>query len=378
MTARRVLFSATLVRGHIAKFHLPYLKWFKEQGWETWVAAHNDYPDGACTIPYCDAFVDIPFERSPFSWGNVDAYRSLRRLFASEHFDLIHTHTPVGSVLTRLAARNARRSGTPVLYTAHGFHFFRGAPVINWLFWYPVERVLSRLTDVLITINTEDCQRACRFAHCTVAYVPGVGINTERFAATRDVRALRESLGLADDDYVLLSVGDLIVRKNQEAIVRALCHLPAQVKLLICGEGTLEQRLRDLSSSLRLGDRVRLLGFRDDIPDLMHLADALVFPSLHEGLPVAVQEAMASGLPVIASAIRGVTPELIKDHETGLLLADHDEQSIAAAVTTLMEHPEQAQSMATRAQTEIAAYDVQRVTGIMAKLYRDVLEGGNG
>lgn len=150
----KVLFSATLVRGHIAKFHIPYLKWFKEQGWETWVAAKNDYPDGTCEIPYCDHFVNIDFARSPFSKQTVVAYRQLKDLFAKERFEIVHTHTPVGGVLTRLAAREARNIGTKVIYTAHGFHFYDGAPFVNWLLWYPVERAMARLTDVLITIGS--------------------------------------------------------------------------------------------------------------------------------------------------------------------------------------------------------------------------------
>mgnify|MGYP002726685610 FL=1 len=128
----KVLFSATLVRGHIAKFHIPYLKWFKEQGWETWVAAKNDYPDGTCEIPYCDHFVNIDFARSPFSKQTMVAYGQLRELFLHERFDLVHTHTPVGGVLTRLAARGSRKSGTKVVYTAHGFHFYDGAPLLNF------------------------------------------------------------------------------------------------------------------------------------------------------------------------------------------------------------------------------------------------------
>ena len=332
----RVLFTATLVRGHIAKFHIPYLKWFKEQGWETWVAAKNDYPDGVCEIPYCDHYVNIDFARSPFSKQTIVAYKQLRRLFSEERFDIVHTHTPVGGVLTRLAARDARRAGTKVVYTAHGFHFYKGAPAANWALWYPVERLMSRFTDVLVTINDEDYRRAQRFAHCRVEYVPGVGIDLGRFARAKDRADKRTELGLTEGDFVLLSVGDLIPRKNQTAIVEALAQLPVDVKLLICGEGVERENLESQIAHLDLGARARLLGFRSDMAEIMHACDALVFPSVHEGLPVSVMEAMASGLPVIASSIRGIDPDLLKNRESGLVLGSVDPGHIAAAVTELM------------------------------------------
>lgn len=332
----KVLFSATLVRGHIAKFHIPYLKWFKEQGWETWVAARNDYPDGVCEIPYCDRFVNIDFARSPFSWRTIVAYRQLRDLFAHERFDIVHTHTPVGSVLTRLAARGARKSGTRVIYTAHGFHFYKGAPLVSWLLWYPAERIMSRFTDVLITINNEDFERAKRFAHCRVEYVSGVGVDLSRFAAVKCRDAKRAELGLADCDFAVLSVGDLIPRKNQAAIVRALPLLPEGVKLIVCGEGPERERLIALAEELGVSRRVSLLGFRDDMADIMAACDCLVFPSVHEGLSVSVMEAMAAGLPVVASAIRGIDPDLLSDRGSGLVLPEAAPDAIASAVFELM------------------------------------------
>lgn len=332
----RVLFTATLVRGHIAKFHIPYLKWFKEHGWETWVAAKNDYPDGTCEIPYCDCFVNIDFARSPFSKQTFVAYRQLCDLLSHEHFDIVHTHTPVGGVLTRLAARDARKSGTRVLYTAHGFHFYKGAPIQNWLLWYPVERVMSRFTDVLITINNEDYERAKRFAHCRVEYVPGVGVDLSRFAAVKCRDAKRDELGLEPRDFALLSVGDLIPRKNQATIVRALPLLPSDVKLIVCGEGPEQGNLLKLAGDLGIETRVSLLGFRNDIADIMAACDCLVFPSIHEGLPVSVMEAMASGLPVVASSIRGIEPDLLEDRVNGLILLDAEPTSIASAISELM------------------------------------------
>ena len=365
----RVLFTATLVRGHIAKFHIPYLKWFKEQGWETWVAASNDYPDGVCEIPYCDHYVNIDFARSPFSKQTLVAYRQLRRLFSEERFDIVHTHTPVGGVLTRLAARDARRAGTKIVYTAHGFHFYKGAPAVNWALWYPVERLMSRFTDVLVTINDEDYKRAQKFAHCRVEYVPGVGIDLGRFACIRDRAGKRVALGLADGDFALLSVGDLIPRKNQAVIVDALSLLPENVKLFICGEGVERGNLEEQIAQLELQGRARLLGFCPDMAEVMHACDALVFPSVHEGLPVSVMEAMASGLPVVASSIRGIDPDLLKDHESGLVLESVDPGHIAAAVAELMGDASLRGELAANAAKTVERFGLEDALAATSQIY---------
>lgn len=369
----KVLFSATLVRGHIAKFHIPYLKWFKEQGWETWVAAKNDYPDGVCEIPYCDHFVNIDYARSPFSKQTIVAYGQLRSLFKREHFDIVHTHTPVGGVLTRLAARDARRDGTKIIYTAHGFHFYNGAPIANWLLWYPVERVMSRFTDVLVTINNEDYKRAKEFAHCRVEYLPGVGIDLSKFNQKCDVKAIRKNLGLYQGDYFILAVGDLIKRKNHQSIIRALVQLDDKFKLFICGTGVEHDNLSDLVDSLGLKNKVFFLGFRNDIAQLMAAADVLVFPSIHEGLPVSVMEAMASGLPVIATKIRGIVPDLIDDYVDGLILDSDQPDCIAAAVRTLSDDEALSKRLSLRAQDKVNKFSIAAVLLKARQLYSGVI-----
>ena len=157
---KKVLFVATVVKTHIMVFHIPYLEWFKKNGYEVHVCAKNDYENkDECIIPYCDKYHDLPFERSPFKANNLKVYKKLKEIINTNNYDIIHCHTPMGGALTRLAAHKARNRGTKVLYTAHGFHFYKGSPLINWLVYYPVERWLARYTDVLITINEEDYNR---------------------------------------------------------------------------------------------------------------------------------------------------------------------------------------------------------------------------
>lgn len=369
----KVLFSATLVRGHIAKFHIPYLKWFKEQGWETWVAAKNDCPDGVCEIPYCDHFVNIDFARSPFSKQTVVAYRQLKGLFAKERFDIVHTHTPVGGVLTRLAARKVRCMGTKVIYTAHGFHFYDGAPFANWLLWYPVERAMARLTDVLITINDEDFNRAKKFAKCRVKYVPGVGIDLERFRMSGDREGLRQKLGIAVDEHMILAVGDLIKRKNHQCIIRALSELDDSMKLIICGTGVELESLTSLVFELGLQSRVSFLGFRKDVPALMHASDMLVFPSVHEGLPVTVMEAMASGLPIIATKIRGIVPDLLVDGVSGLVLENDGPSTVAQAISEIASDSCKAKMLAENARTSVERFAINQIVSNVASIYTEVI-----
>lgn len=366
---KKVLFTATLVRGHIAKFHIPYLEWFQKRGWETWVAARNDYPDGVCQIPCCDRFVDVPFSRDPFSWENVRALSALTSLINEERFDLVHTHTPVGSVLTRIAARKARSEGTEVVYTAHGFHFFEGAPLINWLLWYPVEVVMSHYADVIVTINREDFLRARRFARCRVEYVPGVGVDIARFEGAVFPRGTADSFGVSEEDYVLLAVGDLIPRKNHAVIISALSLLPNDVKLVVCGSGPEESKLRSMAERLGVCDRVIFAGFRGDVEFLLALVDVFVFPSIHEGLPVSVLEAMASGTPVIASAIRGICPDLIEDGKTGILLEESTPENIALAVERLRRDEGFGRSIAAAARESVKRFDLSETVRAMSRVY---------
>ena len=156
MPTKKVLFCAT-VDYHFKAFHLPYLKWFKEQGWQVHIAA-----SGELELPYTDQKFNIPIQRSPFRMKNFEAYNKLKQLMDHNKYDIIHCHTPMGGVLARLAARKTRANGTKVIYTAHGFHFCKGAPLINWLTYYPIEKMLANDTDCLITINQEDYQIALR------------------------------------------------------------------------------------------------------------------------------------------------------------------------------------------------------------------------
>ena len=364
----KVLFVATVV-AHINAFHIPYLKWFKEHGWETHVAAYVE-SEQEQYIDYCDVLHNICFTRAPFTFNNLKAYCKLKKIITKNCFDIIHCHTPTGGALTRLAAMKANICGsTKVIYTAHGFHFYKGAPLLNWLIYYPIEKFLSRYTDVLITINKEDyvVAKDKMYAKRT-EYIPGVGINVEEIQKVKiDRNKKREALGIPRDAFVLISVGELNANKNHESVIKALkaINIKDNIRYIIAGRGLLYRHLLNLVETYGLQDKVLLLGFRTDVIELLKMSDCFVFPSLREGLPVALMEAMACGLPVICSNIRGCS-DLINDCHGVFLISPHDLDSIVNCINTIVH-----QTLENDYRSVIDKVDINNIMTSMQKIYFD-------
>lgn len=324
---KKVLFTAT-VDSHILQFHLPFLKLFKENGYEVHVATN-----GKEDIPYCDYKHTIPFERSPFKLNNIKAIIQLKKIIDTEKFNIIHTHTPMGSVVTRLAAKNARKKyHTRVIYTAHGLHFFKGAPLKNWLLFYPVEKWLAKYTDTLILINKEDYDLAKKnFSNkCKdIQYVPGVGIDEEKFNFTiSDNRRMkiRQSLGLKKNDFVMIYPAELSKRKRQIWLINTLSDIIKKnnnMHLLLPGKDSLNEKCQLLVKKKNLENQIHFLGYRKDIPDLLKISDLALSSANQEGLPVNIMEAMYIGLPIVATDCRG-NRDLIVDGVNGYIVEMND------------------------------------------------------
>lgn len=301
---KKVLFTSHTANFH--KFNRPFMRMLKDQGYTVHYASAGEEK-----VYDTDKHFDVPFERSPFKPRNIKAYFELKKIIDYEKYDLIHTHTPMGSVITRLAARDARRRGTRVIYTAHGFHFFTGAPLANWLIYYPVEKWMARHTDTLITINDEDYERAKRRFRTEVQYVPGVGVDLKRFKprlTKKQRNELRASLGIKSGDFVMIYPAELSKRKRQVWLINAIAELlrkHGDMHLLLPGGDSLGGRCQTLVSKLALEKQVHFLGYRNDIPQLMMASDLAVSSSSQEGLPVNLLEALAAGLPIVATDCRG-------------------------------------------------------------------------
>ena len=366
----------THVSGFVPQFEMNNVHILQNMGYEVHYASnfHNpSYGDDNSRLEGTGIIChQIDFERSPFKRKNITAYRQLKKLMEEHEFDLVHCHTPMGGALARLAAHNTHTG--PVIYTAHGFHFFKGAPLINWMIYYPVECYLSRYTDVLICINVEDYKRAKKHFYAkNVVRIPGVGLDIERIESTIvNTNQKKEQLGIQNDEYVLLSVGEMTANKNHELVLRALKKLNnKKIKYLLCGHGEEEKKLKNLVTDLQLNDQVLFLGYRKDVFEIYRIADIFVFPSIREGMPVALMEAMASNLPVICSNIRG-NRELIKNDFGGILIEGHNIDDYARAIADLAGDREKCLRFGQYNALTIRNYDKSKSLEIMKQVYREL------
>lgn len=247
--------------------------------------------------------IQLDFSRSPFKiHRHIRSYKETITLIKKRQYSFIHTHTPIASAIARLAAH---KTGIKVIYTAHGFHFYQGAPLKNWIIFYSIEKWLSKYTDILITITQEDYKNAITRLHAKkTIYVPGVGVDTKKFKPCKKRREkIRTELGLSDTQIMILSVGELNENKNHEAVIRAIKGL--NLVYVIVGNGKLYNHLQKVA--VECGVDLRLTGYRNDVADFYNAADIYILPSIREGLNVSIMEAMASGLPITCGKIRGNT-----------------------------------------------------------------------
>lgn len=373
----KILYTATVL-SHICQFHLPHLKMLKDKGHEVHVAARNNLAEkNGLQLRFSDRFIEIPFERMPFHLRNLKAYRMLKRLIDAEGYDLIVCNTPVGGILTRLAARKARGKGTKVIYMAHGFHFCKGAPRKNWLVYYPLEKWMSRLCDAVITINEEDYQLARSRFPGRVEHIHGIGVDSERFhPVSREERsAMRRRAGLTDEDYVVLCTGELNDNKNQKTLISATAQLKDEIpnlKVLLAGNGPKEQELKDQIRAKDLEEVVRLLGYRTDLEQFVPMVDLVSSCSRREGLGLNIVEAMLCAKPIVASVNRGHR-ELVRDGESGFLVPPDDIDAYAEAIRVLFADRERAVQYGMAGYLAAKQYTVSSVKDELSSILDNVM-----
>lgn len=366
----KILYVST-ISNTVNAFLIPHIRMLINEGHQVDVAFN--LKNEVCPKIYdmgCKVY-QVPFQRSPLNIDNFRSYQLLKNIINTERYDLVHTHTPVASAIVRLVCKNLKE--VKVFYTAHGFHFFKGAPIKNWIIYYPIEKYLAKYTDTLITINTEDYDRAKKsFKTRKIEYVPGVGLNVKKIneVVINKIEIYKE-IGVPKNALVFISVGELNNNKNHKIVIESLSRLNnPNLYYIICGQGYLKKELMNLICKLNLQNHVKLLGFRNDVLELYKASDLFIFPSFREGLSVSLMEAMACGLPIVCSNIRGNT-DLI-DEKGGSLFDPHSVDSCKEAISKVLNNNI---GKVCKYNTEkIEYFSTDSVIKKMGKLYKEVFE----
>ena len=320
---------------------------------------------------------NISFSRSPFSKSNIVAMKQLKNLIEDGHYDIVHTHTPNASACVRLVCRKLRKNGLKVFYTAHGFHFYKGAPFKNWLIYYPIEKICSHFTDVLITINKEDYALAQKKMKAkSIKYVPGVGIDTEKFTnctlSSDEKNSLRKEMGVPFDAKLLVSVGELNENKNHQVVLKAISMLnDSNIHYAVAGRGNKSGDLTELAKKLGISDQFHLLGYRNDIAKIYKSADICCFPSIREGLGLAAIEGMAAGLPLIAADNRG-TRDFCQNGVNGFMCDPFSPQDFADAISKLLNDNCLCARMGNQNTNDVKKFDINIVNNHMLEIYNEL------
>lgn len=324
MSKKRVL-VVTTISNTINAFLVPHIREQVRKGIEVEICCKIVKPLDRELLDLNVKIHDIPFSRSAFDKSNFFAYQKVKKLISRREYNLIETHTPIASAIVRIATRKMK---TKIIYTAHGFHFYKKSPLKTWIFYYPMEKYLARYTDAIVTINQEDYGRSVKFTEnfkTKVYKVSGIGVDTSYKKIPNSKREkLIQELEI-ENRRTLIYVAELSKRKNQMQIIKLMERLKnSNLTLLLVGSGPLKEAYLEYINDHSLNDVIKLVGFRNDIHDLLQVSDVLVSTSRQEGLPVNVMEGMAHGLPIVASNIRGHN-DLLNKYNNGFLFESDDE-----------------------------------------------------
>lgn len=326
---KRVLLIAT-VQCHICQFHRPLAKILHDAGYEVDVAARNNLAEkNGLSLDFADRVFDIPFERSPYKLGNIKAMRMLKKILKENHYDYIHCNTPVGGVIGRLCAKKYRKSGTKVFYTAHGFHFYKGAPLKNWILFYPIEKHLAKVTDKLITIVHEDYNLSKEKFKTKTFYIHGVGVDPSRFHPIdeEEKKEKRTKLELPLDKKIVLCVGELNKNKDQITVIKAIekvIQTRRDILLLLAGNGKNDSKLKEYVETHGLSEYVKFLGYNPHIEEYTKTCDVIVSASIREGLGLNIIEGMLCQKLIFASFNRGHNDLLEEDENFQFKIKDSE------------------------------------------------------
>lgn len=365
---KKILYVATLSRT-INAFLIPHIEKLIEDGYEVDCACFVDQEiDKRILDKGCNIF-EIPFSRNPLHVNNIKAFTELVKLQKENQYDIVHVHTPVAGVYGRLLKR--KFPNLKIIYTVHGFHFFKGGPRVNWLIYYPIEKLMARYTDVAVTINLEDFQIAKKIGIKDVYMTNGVGLDLSYY--NRDLynkSECRKKFNLKDDDFVIVMIAEVNKNKNHKQMINTVEELIKEnknVKVLCAGDGPLLNDIKEEIKTKKLDKVILMLGFRDDINEIITCADVGLLVSYREGLPRNIMELMAFGKPVIGTNIRGIR-DLINEGENGFLVEVGDYMQTYYAINTLMNDRELLKKMSLKSINMVKKYSIEEVLNDIKKI----------
>lgn len=354
----------------------PCLEIAIKMGYEVILGVNRKYPEKLNCSELPIKFYDSHTYRSILSLkDNYTAYKNLCNLLKKGEVEVIHCNTPVGGLIGRICGKKYKVK--KVIYTAHGFHFYKGAPIFNNTVLKWAEKIMAHWTDVLITLNEEDYQAAKKMKlkkNGKVYKIPGVGIETNVYKnICIDRNKLRQSINIKDSDFVCISIGRLDKNKNNKACIESIYQMHRKdVHLIICGEGDELNELLQLVNKLGMNDRVHFLGFRKDIPDLLYISDIFISLSEREGLPRVTMEAMAAGLPCIVSEIRG-NVDLIDENKGGYIISSRNIESISQKINFLVGNKKLCNAFGKHNQIKIENFNIINVRNKLIYIYNSNL-----
>ena len=370
----KIILVANVAKDHVLKFHVPTLKCFSEKGWIVDVACGGDDP-----VPYCHKQIKLPIDRSPFKTRLFKAVRQLSRIILSEKYDIVYCHTSVGSVVAKIASVKARKLGTKVIHFAHGTYFYKGAPIYNWVLYYPIFKLLSFITDATITITEEDYRFSMKhFSHAKTYYVEGIGVDPQRFHISNKEEErirYRNQLKLPKDAIVLIYLAEISRNKNQKLLLDMLSEVLTNrndVYLVLAGRDFTNGALQYYARQLNLADNVLFLGWRSDVPLLLNMSDICTASSIREGLGLNLIESMICGLPVVATLNSGHRA-VIKDGENGFLVPLNNKHLFAEKVLQLVGDKKLRDSLSEKALSDIDKYYTDNVLVKLIKIIDELV-----
>lgn len=372
------------VASMIDQFNMANIKLLQQMNYEVHIACN--FVDGG-TIPSNKViglkknlddldvtYYQVDFDRNPISL--IENFKALQQMktIMKKNYDLVHSHSPIGGAIARLTANKYRKKGLKSIYTAHGFHFYEGAPWKNWVLYYPIEKILSNFTDKLITINKEDYYLANnKFYAKETIYIPGIGIDLTKFKPINknQKNCLRKKLGFKSDEFLLIYVGELSYRKNQKMLLKSMLKLIKKndnIKLLLVGEGPLKKEYKNFINNNNLNNKIQLLGYRKDIKELMGISDLAVSTSRQEGLPVNIMEAQATGLPLVVTNSRG-NRDLITDGKNGFIVNIDDIDCFSNKVLEIFHSKNMMEKFSNNNLKDVEKYSIDIIMEKMKLIY---------